>query len=124
MIIRMNIVLMEKLYQLKDFLHKHPEVLLLKVNEEKLNTDQEVIILSQKVKDFEQRYNDFLKIYDSESKGAKEVQKELFHAKEKLDNHPLVLEYMKSFKKVRILYNKINSVIFDPFAAKECQIKC
>lgn len=120
----MNIVLIEKLYTLKDILNNHPKVLFLKASEKLLEESFEVQALSELVKEKEKQYNDLVEIYDKNHNEVKEAQKNLFEAKLKLDQNPLVENYLKAFQAVRSLYELINEVLFNPFLKESCATSC
>ncbi|MFA7508802.1 MAG: YlbF family regulator [Bacilli bacterium] len=115
---------MEKLYTLKTILDAHPKIKLLILSEQSLEKSLEVKKLSNKVKTKEKQYNELIELYDAHHKLAKKAQKELFNAKMLLDQHPLVISYMKAYQDVRLLYEKINETIFNIFQNESCTLSC
>lgn len=120
----MHIVLIEKLYKLKEILNSHPKVELLLTCETFLEASDEVKKISQKVKDKEKQFNKLSEIYDANHALIKKAQKELFKAKTLLDQHPLVLNYLKAYQDVRLLYEKVNETIFNIFQDESCLYSC
>ena len=109
----MDSTLLEKVNNLKAALDKDSRVILLNELDKKLNASEEVMKLSYKKDMALVKFEDALKHFGENSPEVKDAQKELYEAKKNLDLHPLVIEYNKAYKEVRILYNKINDELFN-----------
>lgn len=114
----MNSSLNEKVEILKESLAADSRVVRLNSLEEKLNTNEEVMVLSYKKDAALVEFEDALKHFKEDSDEVKLAQKKLYEAKKALDLYPLVQEYNKAYKEVRILCNKINNELFLDFAKK------
>ena len=99
--------------ELKDLLNNDPRIILLNELEKKLENSEEVMALSYQKDIAVSAYGDALNHYKEGSDELKEYQKEMFHKKEALDNHPLVKEYLKAYSEVRDLYFAINDILFN-----------
>lgn len=90
-----------------------------------LETNEDVIFLSEELKKKEREYSSLLNHEDENSKEAKLKQKELFAAKKRLDDHPLVREYYHYLGEVneplRYLEYKLLNRITKPYSSSTCQ---
>ena len=117
----MNDVVLEKIYALKEALNNDPRVVDLLKKEKAMEESEEVMVLSYRYSRAQDDYSDALKHYKEDSDEIKIYQRKLFEAKQILDAHPLVREYLKAYQEVRLMYEKIESVIILPFSSK---VKC
>ena len=104
--------------KLKEAMKNDPRFISLSEKEKAMENSEEVISLVMKKESANQKYNDMLKYFPSDSKEAQEAKKELEIAMENLDSHPLVKEYQKAFKEVNIILNKMNSILFQDLKSK------
>ena len=106
--------------ELKEKLQSDERVVLLNKLEKEMSGNEEVMALAYKKDMAAVKYSDTLSHYSDDSVEAKEALRELSKAKEELNNHPLVKEYLEAYKVVRDLYAEINEVLFSDFAANLC----
>lgn len=116
----------EKIYllveELKATLDGDERIIHLNKIEKEMNENEEVILLSYKKDLAASSYSDLLKIYNEENEQVIIARKKLLEAKNNLDNHPVVREYLKSFQEVRTLLYEVNNILFDDFkGAKGCR---
>ena len=108
--------MMEDIYSLaaslKDLLDQDERVLRLNELEEKLENNEEVMVLSQQKEAAISAYSDALNYFAKDAKEMQKFQHEMYLKKEALDNHPLVREYLLAYSKVRDLYMEINEILF------------
>lgn len=104
--------LYQKIEELKSLIENDERVIKLKEAEIKMNNSEEVQLLSYKKDLAASDYSDILNHFSRESETSKKYQKVLYENKKKLDEHPLVKEYMYWYIKVRDLYNEINEILF------------
>ena len=109
-----------KAEKLKELLNQDERVIRLNELEKKMNENEEVMALAYQKDVAATNYSDILNHFSDDSKEAKEALKKLHEAKLKLDNHPLVREYLSSYKEVRELYEEINSILFSNFNSNLC----
>lgn len=109
--------------ELKKALVDHPDVKALNEAEKKMNEDKNVIMLSMKKENALNEYNDILRHFDKESEVAKKYQKDLYEAKKELESHPLVVDYLKKYQIVRLLYEQINNILFSDLNETLCPSK-
>ena len=114
----MNELLLSKIYDLKEALDNDPRIILLKEKETIMENNDEVMMLSYYYSRAQDVYCDALKYYVEGSEELKEYQRKLFIAKEKLDSHPLVQDYLKAYQEVRLMYENIESTLITPFKSK------
>jgi len=104
--------LLELSHKLKEAINKDPRVIALNKIEEEMNNSHEVtklaIIKEQKVED----YNFMCSHFKDDSPQVIKARQELAKAKEELETHPLVKEYLVRFKAVREMNEKINKELF------------
>lgn len=114
----------EKLYQLaselKDLLNNDERLILLDKIEKEMEENEEVELLSYQKDVICSEYSSLLNIYSSEDEHIKDVIMRLSQAKTKLQNHPLVKDYLQNYKVVKDLYEKINSILFSSFNVSLC----
>lgn len=109
-----------KAEKLKELLNQDERVIRLNELEKKMNENEEVMALAYQKDVAATNYSDVLNHFSDDSKEAKEALKKLHEAKLKLDSHPLVREYLSSYKEVRELYEEINSILFSNFNSNLC----
>ena len=109
-----------KAESLKELLEKDPRIIKLNELEKKMNEDEEVMSLAYKKDMASVNYSDVLNHFSEDSEAAKKALKELHEAKLKLDNHPLVKEYLSAYVEVRELYEQINEILFANFSSNLC----
>ncbi|MFA6942659.1 MAG: hypothetical protein WCQ71_02275, partial [Bacilli bacterium] len=80
--------LIELTYSVKQALKDHPLVKKLDEIEDKMENDVEVQHLSFVYQVAQDRFNDFLKLYATQSSEVVTAQKALYEAKKQLDEHP------------------------------------
>ena len=114
----MNQELLAKIEILKQEIEKDENVLKVQELDKKMNNDKEVMKLSYRKDCALSEYEDALKHFGSDSEEVRKAQKALYEAKLALDSHPLVKEYNQYFAKVRLLYKKVNDMIFGEFSEK------
>lgn len=108
-------------YELKEQLQK--DELIIKLNEldKKMSNNEEVMALAYQKDMAVENYSSLLKIYPEDSEEIKKARNQLQEAKIKLNQHPLIKEYLEVYSKVRDLYFEINRIIFGDFDAKLCK---
>lgn len=121
--IHMNQKLLEKIGDFRMELANDKRILNLNRLEAKMEQSEEVMALGYQKDIKENTYNDSLRHFGPHSKEAKQAQKALFEAKTRLDNHPLVRQYLLAYRDVRILYEEINNELFSPFKEHFCEGK-
>lgn len=97
--------------EIHDSLNNHRLVISLNELENKLNDSYEVYQLSNKKNEALEAYLNNKKIYGEDNEITKKTLINLKEAKEKLNNHPLVKEYLKIYSQVRDLYLEINDIV-------------
>lgn len=114
----------EKIYSLSksinEELNNKEEVKLLNKLEKELDDSYEVYVLSNKKDEALEKYISNKDLYGDDSDITKESLKELKKAKENLNNHPLVKQYLEVYSKVRDLYLQINNTLLDDFKGEHC----
>ncbi|MCR5185332.1 MAG: YlbF family regulator [Bacilli bacterium] len=98
--------------KLKEALKNDERIIALNAIEKKMMESEEVMALSYQKDVAADKYNDMLRIYKENSEEVTSSLKELAEAKKKLEEHPLVREYLKAYQKVRLLYEEINQTLF------------
>ena len=109
-----------KVNHLKELLDNDPRVIRLNELEVKMDNDEEVMALAYKKDTAAVAYSDALNHFGENSDITQKALKELHQAKLDLDNHPLVREYLASYREVRELYDQINEILFGNFSANLC----
>lgn len=107
--------LLKKICQLKELLDNDERVLELKTKEKIMEENEEVMVLAYRYSCRQTEYNDALKHYGESSNELLTAQKQLADSKKELESHPLVIDYLKAFQKVRELYQSIDEHLFGPF---------
>ena len=102
--------------ELKDLLDSDIRIIKLNELEKKMNDNEEVMALSYQKDLAVSNYSDALNHFSKDSKEVKDAHHLLYLAKEKLDNHPLVREYLEAYKEVRDLYLNLNDILFSNLA--------
>jgi len=116
----MDDYLLKQTYQLKDALLSDFRVVKLNEIEKEMEKNEEVMRLSY-LKDV--AITKYCDIPDMLKEDKEIAFKQISIAKENLQNHPLVKEYLKAFKEVRELYNEINVSLFSGLNAELCPKK-
>lgn len=119
----MNDKLLKSLYELKNAIDNDGRMKNLLRIEKEMENNEEVILLARIKDNINDRYNDLLKIYDEKDERVTKVQEELYVAKKALDEHPLVKEYLKAYKEVRLMYEKVDETLIKPFKTHVCEDK-
>ena len=101
-------------------LNNNPDVILLNKLEKELNDSYEVYTLSNKKDEALEKYLSNKEALGEDSEITKQSLKELSLAKEALNNHPLVKEYLSVYSRVRDLYLEINNILLDDFRKGRC----
>ncbi len=107
--------LLKKICQLKELLDKDECILDMKKKEKIMEENEEVMVLAYRYSTMQTEYNDALKHFGEQSEELLLVQKRLADSKKELESHPLVIDYLKSFQKVRELYQNIDEQLFGSF---------
>lgn len=108
-------------YQLHDAIEADQRVVRLKTAEKVMENDEKVMRLAYTYDLAQTQYNETLKIFTETSKEAVFAQRILFESKKKLDENPLVIEYNKAYREVRLIYSDLQAKIFEPFNIHECK---
>ena len=103
----------ETAYELKDLLSQDERIKCLNELEQKMDNDNEVIVLAYQKDLAVSNYSDALNHFSEDSEEVKKAQKELHEKKLALDTHPLVRQYLDAYKEVRDLYIQMNALLFD-----------
>ena len=103
----------ETAYELKDLLSQDERIKRLNELEQKMDNDNEVIVLAYQKDLAVSNYSDALNHFSEDSEEVKKAQKELHEKKLALDTHPLVRQYLDAYKEVRDLYIQMNALLFD-----------
>ena len=109
--------------QINDELNQNEDVILLNELDKKLNDNFEVYQLSNKKDEALEKYLSNKELYGEDNEITNKSLQELKNAKESLQNHPLVKEYMEVYSRVRDLYIKIDDILLGDFKKenKICQ---
>ena len=105
---------------LKEKINQQECVIRLNELEKEMNNNDEVISLAYQKDLKASNYSDVLNHFNKDSKEANEALKALYEAKKKLESHPLVREYLKTYQQVRELYDHINNELFTPLKWQLC----
>ncbi len=98
----------------------------LKINQEldkldkELNDSYEVYLLSNKKDDALNNYNTLKDALGESHVDTLKALKELKTAKENLNNHPLVKQYLELYSKVRDIYLEIDHILFSDIFKRSC----
>lgn len=110
--------LYNKVNSLKSLIENSEEMKELNRIDEVLNNDVNYKILSSRVKEAKDNYEKLSSLFSEDSIRVVEARKDYSALKKELDTHPLTIEYMKAYKKVREIYSYINEKIFNMFQEK------
>ena len=110
--------LLEKIEELKLALSTDKRIISLNEKEKMMSESKEVQALSKTMEEAQEKYSLSLSRYGFDGKQSEIDRKALYFAKKNLDEHPLVKDYLASYKIVRELYSKIDEEIFSSFRYK------
>ena len=114
----------EKIYflakSLNEELNKDPRVAKLNELEKALNDSYDVYVLSNKKDEALEEYSRLKEIYSEDSEELKVSLLKLKDAKEKLNNFPLVKEYLSQYALVRDLYMEVDNILFSEYKKGNC----
>ena len=114
----------EKVYflasEINEELNKSEDIKLLNELDKKLNDSFEVYTLSNKKDEALEKYISNKDLYGEDNEITIKSRKELQKAKEELNNHPLVKEYLEVYSRVRDIYLQINNILLDDFKGGKC----
>ncbi len=106
--------------ELKELLNRDERLISLNKIEKKMEENEEVELLSYQKDIICSEYSSLLNIYSSEDSHIKDVISRLSTAKSKLQDHPLVRQYLEKYKVVKELYEEINKILFSSFIVSLC----
>ena len=114
----------ERIYNLasslSSSLEHEPDVVLLNKLEQELNDSYEVYALSNKKDDALETYTRLKEVYGENHPEVINALKQLKAAKENLNNHPLVKQYLEVYSRVRDLYMEIDNILFSDYKRGGC----
>lgn len=113
--------MLKKISDLRDALESDSRVLKLAASEKQMESSDEIMRLAYSKDIAETAYNDAIRHFGEDSPDVRHAQKALFKAKTELDSHPLVRDYLASYRDVRLLYERINDELFSPFIDHICE---
>lgn len=116
----MNETILDKTYSLKETLKNDERIIKLNELEKKMNESEEVMALAYAKDVACDNYSEMSRLFKDDSEEVKEARKRLSLAKEKLDSHPLVKEYVAQYQVVRELYSETNKILFSSFSPSLC----
>ena len=105
---------------LNEEINNDPRVIKLNELEKALNDSYEVYTLSNKKDEALEEYTRLKEIYSDDSEELKASLLKLKEAKEKLNNFPLVKEYLTQYSLVRDLYLEVDNILFSEFRKGKC----
>lgn len=105
---------------LNEKINNDPRVIKLNELEKALNDSFEVYTLSNKKDEALEEYSRLKEIYPEDSEELKKSLLKLKEAKEKLNNFPLVKEYLAQYSQVRDLYLEVDNILFSEFRKGKC----
>ena len=105
---------------LNEEINNDPRVIKLNELEKALNDSYEVYTLSNKKDEALEEYSRLKEIYPEDSEELKASLLKLKEAKEKLNNFPLVKEYLAQYALVRDLYLEVDNILFSEFRKGNC----
>ena len=111
---------LEITYELKSLIEKDERYIRLKEKEKMMEESDEVMALSYQKDLKETALSDLLKYYSKDSTEVRKAQVELFRISTKLDEHPLVKEYLKAYQELESLLKEVNNILFGDFKRKKC----
>ena len=100
------------LNNLKNALENDERIVKLNQIEKEMNENEEVMALAYQKDLASNEYSDLLKIYDEKDDHLNPARERLIAAKERLESHPVVKEYLKAYKEVKLLLFEVNKIIF------------
>ena len=106
--------------ELSESLENDPNVVLLNKLDKELNDSYEVYTLSAKKDDALDNYTRMKDALGENHPETIKALKELSTAKENLNTHPLVKQYLEVYSKVRDLYMEVNNVLFNDYKRGGC----
>ena len=106
--------------RLNESLNNRPEVIRLNELEKVLNDSYDVYLLSSKKDEALEEYSRLKDIYGEDDPRVIESLKAAKEAKEKLNNFPLVKEYLSQYSLVRDLYMEIDNILFSDIRKGKC----
>ena len=107
--------LFDALEELREALHEDPRVKKLEALEKKVTEDPKVVVLAKEKEAAANTYQDLLSYHKETDPEALVLQKNLYLAKKKLDEEPLVAEYDEAYIVVRDLYMQIDDTLYKDF---------
>lgn len=114
----------ERIYQLatslSNSLENEEDVILLNKLEKELNDSYEVYKLSEKKDLCLETYSRLKDCFNDDHPDVIKALKELKAAKEELNNHPLVKQYLEVYSRVRDLYMEIDNILFSDLKRGHC----
>ena len=114
----------EKIYSLakslNEELNNDPRVVKLNELEKALNDSYEAYTLSNKKDEALEEYTRLKDIYPEDSEELRAALLKVKDAKEKLNNFPLVKEYLAQYALVRDLYLEVDNILFSNFRKGKC----
>lgn len=114
----------EKIYQLANSLNeeisKDPRIIKLNELEKALNDSYDVYVLSNKKDEALEEYSRLKDAYSEDDERVRQALLKAKNAKEKLNNFPLVKEYLAQYAIVRDLYLEIDNILFSDFKKGKC----
>ena len=114
----------EKIYRLvislNQEINNNPEVIRLNELEKALNDSYDVYALSNIKDGALEEYSRLKKIYPEDHELVKASLLKVKDAKEKLNNFPLVKEYLAQYAIVRDMYLEIDNILFSDFKKGKC----
>lgn len=114
----MNEELLNKIERLNSALKASKEYEELKEFETRLDSNDEVKILSYKKDVAISKYEDALRHYEKNSKEVLDASKEMSEAIFALNNHQVVKAYMEKYEAYNAIINEINKSLFDFYEVK------
>ena len=105
---------------LNEEINNDPRVIKLNELEKALNDSYDVYVLSNKKDEALEEYSRLKDIYPEDSEELKAALLKLKDAKEKLNNFPLVKEYLTQYALVRDLYLEVDNILFSEFRKGKC----
>ena len=107
-------------YELKSLIQNDKRYLVLKEKEKIMEASEEVMALSY-IKDVkETELSDALRHYSKDSEEVKKAHVELFKSSSKLDDHPLVQDYLKAYEEFNNIIKEVNDILFKDLKRKKC----
>ena len=119
----MNEKTYQSAYELHELIVNDERYIALNRLEKEMEEDDEVCALSYKKDLANDKYNDMVRLFGSDSKEASKALKELYEAKKNLDTHPKVVAYINAFKVIRHLFDEINEILFKDISEDLCPKK-